>query len=203
MSVSEALMYVGNTEESGQNQLEILKSEGLLPHHYVLEIGCGVLHLARYLIPYLNYGLYYAIDPNEWLRKEATNNDWELQDTVVKKGASFLSRDDFDASEFGGKFDYIFSHSVLSHASRSQFYDYMVKTAQVLKDDGLSIASFRLGEDTSNPNWEYPDVNYYTQDTMYDATFKAGLKCKLRSDIRDVHTAICPAEIHDWMEIYK
>lgn len=48
----------GMWEEIGQLQIDFLKSEGLLPAHRLLDIGCGTLRGGRHFIGYLDAGRY-------------------------------------------------------------------------------------------------------------------------------------------------
>jgi len=54
----------------------------LRQHHKLLDIGCGSLRNARVLIPYLNIGNYYGIEPNYGLVNEGIAN--ELGQDLVK-----------------------------------------------------------------------------------------------------------------------
>ena len=45
----------------------LLTCLGLRQHHKVLDIGCGSLRCGRLLIPYLNKGNYFGVEPNKWL----------------------------------------------------------------------------------------------------------------------------------------
>jgi ABC-2 type transport system ATP-binding protein/lipopolysaccharide transport system ATP-binding protein len=55
----------GLWDEIGTMHFEFLKSQGLLPHHYVLDVGCGSFRLGVHLIPYLQPGRYIGTDANE------------------------------------------------------------------------------------------------------------------------------------------
>lgn len=176
---------------------------GLQPYHKVLEIGCGVLHHARYLIPYLDAGGYHGIDPNEWLRYMAIQQDSKFKELLTEKEAKFSSNKKFHSDEFGGNFDYIFSHSVLSHASEEQFELYLQQNYKDLKPTGISVASFRLGGDSHAVQWHYPDTTHYSQQTVSDLMYKSMMQHEIRSDIREQHQKICPEEVHDWFVAWK
>src|SRR5437763_15161476 len=55
---------------------------GLRQHHSLLDIGCGSLRIGRLLIPYLNRGKYFGIEPAEWLVAEGIKQ--ELGETLVQ-----------------------------------------------------------------------------------------------------------------------
>src|SRR5579863_2165441 len=123
-TMEEADRYVATDKVSGQLQFELVKREGCKRDSKLLEIGCGNLHGAVPLIEYLQEGNYVGIDPNEWLRKAAMQDPYVRQ-LCKKKRARFLSVDDFDASELRVKFDFVFSHSVLSHCANWQLESFL------------------------------------------------------------------------------
>src|SRR5215472_262077 len=57
----------GLWEEVGQLQLDFLVAQGLMPHHRLLDIGCGSLRGGVKLIRYLCAGHYAGIDLHESL----------------------------------------------------------------------------------------------------------------------------------------
>ena len=54
----------GGTWTKGRDQFEHLVQLGLKPHHRVLEIGCGALRAAVWIIEYLDEGRYYCLEPD-------------------------------------------------------------------------------------------------------------------------------------------
>jgi hypothetical protein len=142
---------------SGKGQFLTLRRMGLRPHHRVLEIGCGTFNLGRYLIPYLDVKNYVCVEPNEWLVVSSLDamgfdngsdgNTFNII-TALKKKIQLLYRYDFNASSVvksnADKFDFIYSHSVLSHASMSQLDSYIEISSQLLKLGGISLASMCL-----------------------------------------------------------
>jgi SAM-dependent methyltransferase len=52
----------GRWDETGRLQLALLRREGLLPHHRLLDIGCGSLRLGVRAVPYLDPGHYWGTD---------------------------------------------------------------------------------------------------------------------------------------------
>src|SRR6476646_9038124 len=115
-ALADAQTYVRTDEVSGQLQFELLKREGCEPTSKVLEVGCGCLNAGIPLMRYLRPGHYVGIDPNDWLR-EAAMERRQIRRLVENQRPTFLSRSDFDASELGQTFDYVLSHSILSHCA--------------------------------------------------------------------------------------
>lgn len=206
-----AKSYVATNKVSGASQFEILKREGLKPSSKLLEIGCGCLNAGEYFIEYLDRGNYVGVDPNEWLREAAM----KLRNTrrlIADKKSTFLSNDKFDASSLGINFDYIFSHSVLSHAAHWQLDQYLENSKGVLAPNGVMLASIRLAEGNSygsggSPNksdsmdkeWVYPGVSWFRLSTIAEAAAKQGLKAVHKPEYTEYHIKHRPGEFHDWV----
>lgn len=52
----------GRWDETGRVQMALLRQHGLLPHHHLLDIGCGSLRLGCKAVDYLNPGHYWGTD---------------------------------------------------------------------------------------------------------------------------------------------
>src|SRR5260370_20885197 len=55
----------GLWDEIGQLQIDFLVSQGLMPHHRLLDIGCGSLRGGAKLVRYLDPGHYAGVDLHE------------------------------------------------------------------------------------------------------------------------------------------
>ena len=208
--LEDARTYVGTTEASGQLQFELLRREGMQPGSRVLEIGCGVLHAGVPLMKFLDKGHYAGIDPNEWLRQKRME-DPEIRRLVEDKHGRFLSRDDFDASSLGVQFDYVLSHSVLSHAAHHQLEQFLRNCAKVLAAGGRIVASIRLaegnaygspgtpdGRDSNFAEWQYPGVSFFRMSTILETADALGLKAVHKPEYTEFYTAVQAHEYHDW-----
>jgi len=207
--------YVGTNEVSGQLQLELLKQEGCRPESKVLEVGCGNLHAGMALIRYLEKGNYVGVDPNEWLR-ESTMSKRGTRSLVHKKAARFLSVSDFDASELGIHFDFVLSHSVLSHCAHWQLELFLRNVGEVLAPEGRILASIRLAEgnlygstgtpdqeDSMQTEWQYPDVTWFKLSTVTKTAAALGLEAVHIPEHTDFYTKGRPQEYHDWLVISR
>lgn len=202
--------FVKTDELSGQTQFELLKLDGCQPTSFVLEHGCGCLHMGKPLMQYLGPGQYAGIDPNAWLRTKAMR-DPATAALVKDKQPRFLTRSDFDARELGMKFDYIYSHSVLSHAAHWQLDQYIANSAAVLNPGGHIVSSIRLAEgnafgsqgnpagDSHDEQWVYPGVSWFTMQTVREVAAKHGLHAEHKPEYTAFLTAQKPAEFHDWI----
>ena len=77
--------YVGPPEDYdliAAMAFNLLTTLGLRQHHSLLDVGCGSLRIGRLLIPYLNRGKYFGIEPNEWLVREGIKR--ELGETLLQ-----------------------------------------------------------------------------------------------------------------------
>jgi SAM-dependent methyltransferase len=209
-----AQAYVGNGNEyyfmAGICQLELLKKNGLRPHHRVLEIGCGALVAGRPIMQYLNPDCYVGMEPNTWLVDAARSHFPDMDGIFQEKKPVFLSRTDFDASELGRKFDFVLSHSVLSHAPHWQLPIFLEKLSNVLTPYGMIIASLRMHDehgklmgDSMHEDWQYPGATYFGAKTIEQEAAKFGLTGEHHPEYRDFFTKHVPSNIHDWIRFRK
>ena len=209
-----AQAYVGNANEAyhmaGICQLELLKRNGLKPHHSVLEIGCGALVAGRPLIQYLEPDRYVGIEPNTWLVDAARQHFPDMTEWFLDKKPVFLDRTDFDASETGRRFDFVLSHSVLSHAPHWQLPIFLERIERVLGPYGVIVASLRMFDqngalmgDSMHEDWQYPGATYFAIETIKNEATKVGLEAYHAPDYRDFFTAHISSNIHDWIVVKR
>lgn len=209
-------VYVGSTVKSAKFQFDFLLDLGLTQSAKVLEIGCGALNASQHLIEFLQEERFVGIDPNPWLREYAQEKSPKLKEMVSLKKVIFLSNDKFDASELNTKFDFILSHSVLSHAAHFQLDHFLKNAGVVLTNHGKILASIRLAEgnvygSTGTPNrldsmdeeWVYPGVSYFTKATIEETANRHGLKVTYREDFTRRLTNYRKPEFHDWLVFEK
>jgi|TARA_B110000116_G_scaffold61012_1_gene52186 SAM-dependent methyltransferase len=103
---------------AGDCQLGILKHFGMSSESKVLDIGCGCLRGGRKVIPELNSGCYFGIEPN----KEMLEAGLEVcidSSVVSEKMPSFDNNADFNFGIFESKFDFVMARSIWTHASKN------------------------------------------------------------------------------------
>lgn len=137
----QAIDYVGTRSSGGRAQLDLLLLEGLEENDYVLEIGFGALMSAIPMMSFLEIGHYAGLDPNTWLM-EASLQIPDNQAVVFERQPVFLFRDDFDGTHFGRTFDYIYAHSIMSHAAEWQLPLFLENCAKVLNEGGEGCIFF-------------------------------------------------------------
>src|ERR1700745_892059 len=91
--------YVGPPEDYdliAAMTFNLLTTLGLRQHHSLLDVGCGSLRIGRLLIPYLNRGRYFGVEPNKWRVEEGIRR--EIGEASLKiKGPTFFFSDSPEA----------------------------------------------------------------------------------------------------------
>eukprot|EP00929_Paragymnodinium_shiwhaense_P092050 TRINITY_DN51930_c0_g1_i1.p1 TRINITY_DN51930_c0_g1~~TRINITY_DN51930_c0_g1_i1.p1 ORF type:complete len:346 (-),score=59.30 TRINITY_DN51930_c0_g1_i1:330-1367(-) len=193
------------SQKRGRVQFDALKKfAGLKPSMRFLEIGCGALELASFLVPYLEEDRYACVEPNAFLVHDALYARPDLLPEVLSKRAIFL-RD----SNFVGRrllelklpaFDIIYSHSVMSHAAWWQLPQYVRRTACFLADDGVSLASLMLGErDSMDDCWVYPGISRFRLSTIRRAAAQQNMTVTHVKEMRQYIQGHSEKETHDWI----
>lgn len=210
---ADATGYVCTRPEEGLSQLEILISLGCKPHHRVLEIGCGALVAGFPIIQYLKTGHYSGVDPNSWLI-ESTLKIPEVAAVVAAKRPKFYARSDFRARP-GAKFDFIISHSILSHASDAQLTEFFAAASEQLSEDGVLVSSIRLaeGNEFGSPGssrhgayfteWQYPGVSWFRQKDVLERARREGLSASVKPHLTRMIMRGNPKAIHDWVLVRR
>lgn len=118
----------------GEIEFMLLKQEGLLPHHVVIDAGCGSGRLAAHLKNYLS-GAYVGIDVvtdlYQYAERLCNRPDWRF---YTAPGTSIPEP---DASA-----DFIVFFSVFTHLLHEETYRYLEDSVRVLKPDGKIMFSF-------------------------------------------------------------
>lgn len=203
VSYADAADYVRTDTISGAAQSSIALEGVAQSDQPFLEIGCGALHLARFMVPWLEPGMYYGIDPNVWLREAAFAERPDLAELCIERGARFSDATDFLWPDVPARtFAMIFSHSVLSHASRGQMIDYMLAVAEQLHPDGVAIASINLARyTTATYDWTYPSGVTFSMSDVWHAARLAGLAVEEQPQWRERMMRVRPDETHNWIRL--
>lgn len=161
-------------EQIGQMQFDLLKAAGMTEDSQVLDIGCGSLRAGRHIIPFLNPGNYFGIEPNTWLIQEGIDNLFE-PGVIEDKKPNFDYNAKFDLTVFNCKFDYIIAQSIFSHLGPVKIKKCTASAKEVLKPQGIFLATFVLGKDNyQGTDWVYPSCVKYKPD--YIKKLASGLK---------------------------
>ena len=172
-----AIGYVEEWDVHGPRQLEYLREQGLEPHHYLLDIGCGPLRGGVHFIRYLERGHYFGVDKNEGVLETA--RDVELtRYGLDDKEPTLTAMENFDFPTLGRAFDYAWAQSVFTHLPLNNIIRCVVNAEEVLVPGGKFYATFyenEQGKRNLDPIRQSPQVtSYFDEDSFhYDfATFE-------------------------------
>lgn len=169
--------YIGPPDQydfMGGTQFALLFALGLRGHHKVLDFGCGSLRAGRLLIPYLDPGCYFGIEPNAWLIEDALDRQTG-RDIVTIKRPVFSDSAAFDATVFGQRFNFILAQSIFSHAGPDVTALALAGFKQALDQTGLCAVTFIHGKGRAPRGWHYPGIVSYPPPHIEEAVSAAGL----------------------------
>jgi SAM-dependent methyltransferase len=175
--------YVGPPEDYdliASMTFNLLTTLGLRQHHSLLDIGCGSLRIGRLLIPYLNRGKYFGVEPNEWLVGEGIKR--ELGETLVQiKRPTFIFSDSPDTvARAKVSFDFALAQSIFSHCGLDLIKGWLSAVSRSLAQGGALVATFLPGEeDSPRTGWIYPECVNYRPATLERAAAEANLRFQI------------------------
>jgi cyclopropane fatty-acyl-phospholipid synthase-like methyltransferase len=175
--------YVGPPEDYdliAAMTFNLLTTLGLRQHHSLLDIGCGSLRIGRLLIPYLNRGKYFGVEPNEWLVDEGIRR--ELGETLVqiKRPTFFFSDSPDTIAQAKIAFDFALAQSIFSHCGLDLISGWLSAISRSLAEDGALVATFLIGEkDSPRAGWIYPDCVNYQPTTLERAAAEVNLRFEI------------------------
>jgi SAM-dependent methyltransferase len=172
--------YVGPPDRfdfMSATQFALLFQLGLREQHRVLDFGCGSLRLGRLLIPYLNRGCYFGIDPNRWLIDDGISNELGAM-AIDLKMPSFSQSDSFRTDVFGCRFDFLIAQSIVTHTGPDLTRKFLLSVPQALKPDGLFLFSYIRDDNVPTlprDGWHYPEIVAYSRFWFEEELKKVGL----------------------------
>jgi cyclopropane fatty-acyl-phospholipid synthase-like methyltransferase len=175
--------YVGPPEDYdliAAMTFNLLTTLGLRQHHSLLDVGCGSLRIGRLLIPYLNSGNYFGVDPNEWLVEEGIRR--ELGKSLVEiKRPTFLFTDSPESiAQAETAFNFVVAQSIFSHCGLDLIKAWLSAIAHSLAEDGALVATFLIGEqDAAQTGWIYPECVKYQPATLERAAADVNLRFEI------------------------
>lgn len=181
--------YIGGRwEEIGNLQFNFLKKMGLLPHHSLIDVGCGSLRGGVHFIEYLDKFNYFGTEINNTLveigiQEELTK---EQKNKITKK--NFLISDNFNLDFDLDFFDYGIAVSVFTHLKKKNIINCLQSLNKKFKS-GCFYATFFIVEekDKNYPceqldgftSFPFKDPFHYTLEEIYEMARKSSFKCNL------------------------
>jgi cyclopropane fatty-acyl-phospholipid synthase-like methyltransferase len=186
----------GLWEQLGQLQFEYLVHNGLKPHHYLLDIGCGSLRGGIHFIQYLEKGHYFGVDKDDDLLEggkiEIAENN--LQD----KKPTLKLDENFDFPSLNQKFEYALAQSVFTHLPLDTIKKCIHNIDEVLIKESKFYATFFENNQSENSDepmiLESTDgliIKTYPNQDPYHYKFN-----EFQELIKD--TSLCVEYIGDW-----
>jgi cyclopropane fatty-acyl-phospholipid synthase-like methyltransferase len=157
----------------------LLTCAGLRQHHRLLDIGCGSLRVGRLLIPYLNQGNYFGVEPNQWLVDDGIANETGT-DLVKLKSPTFSFKSSMEDFQSPLQLDYAIAQSIFSHCGTDLIEQWLSQVAPHMKDTGALFATFLTDtEDSKEHGWIYPGCVKYRPETLSALAATAGFEFRL------------------------
>jgi SAM-dependent methyltransferase len=111
-----------------------LLQNGLLPSHYLIDVGCGAGRLAKHLRNYLTgpyLGTDVVADLVDYARRLADRPDWRFETVAMPV-----------IPEADGRADFVCFFSVFTHVSHEDAFRYLGEAARVTRPGGRIVFTF-------------------------------------------------------------
>ena len=142
-------------EPMGKLQFDFLVSQGLKPHHYLLDVGCGPLRGGVQYMAYLEAGHYFGVEKQAALLE--AGRDIEVpRSGLADKRPTLVVMDDFD---------FAIAQSVFTHLPINSIVRCLVRMDEVLAPGGKFFASIwenEAGKNGLEPVRQRPDIVTYS-----------------------------------------
>ena len=175
--------YVGPPEDYdliAAMTFNLLTTLGLRQHHSLLDVGCGSLRIGRLLIPYLNQGKYFGVEPNEWLVEEGIKRELGESLVRIKCPTFFFSDSPETVVQAKLSFDFALAQSIFSHCGLDLIKGWLSAVSRSLAPDGALVATFLPGdEDSLRRGWVYPECVNYRPATLERGAAEANLRFEI------------------------
>jgi SAM-dependent methyltransferase len=175
--------YVGPPEDYdliAAMTFNLLTTLGLRQHHSLLDVGCGSLRIGRLLIPYLNRGKYFGVEPNNWLVEAGIEQELGKDVVQIKRPTFFFSASPETVVQAKVSFDFALAQSIFSHCGLDLIRGWLSAISQSLADDGALVATFLPAqEDSTRTGWIYPECVNYQPETLEKAAAEVNLRFEI------------------------
>jgi SAM-dependent methyltransferase len=139
----------GLWDEIGTWQFEFCRSQGLLPSHQFIDIGCGSLRGGVHFVRYLEPGHYAGVDTHDALLDAGYERELVPSGLAPRLDRARLKATSrFEFGSFGQPFDMALAQSVFTHVPFNQIRLCLSQLAQAMQPGGRFFATyFEIGED--------------------------------------------------------
>ncbi len=192
-------------EIGGRAQFVRLLMHGLAPESKVLEIGCGCLRVAYWLVRFLDSDCYCGIEPAHQRIEYGQRYLFSTQELQLKR-PRFDFNDQFLSSPFATQFDYFLAGSIWTHCSKAQIETTLDEFQRDSSPVGVFLTSY-LPANTSEEDYmgelwvgtshesDIPGVIRHSLDWIKDA-------CQLRKlKVLEIPGLDCDSQY--WLRIDK
>jgi SAM-dependent methyltransferase len=175
--------YVGPPEDYdliAAMTFNLLTTLGLRQHHSLLDVGCGSLRIGRLLIPYLNRGKYFGVEPNEWLVEAGIEHELGKDVVQIKRPTFFFSDSPERVVQANVSFDFALAQSIFSHCGLDLIRGWLSAVSRSLTQSGALVATFLPDQkDSKQTGWVYPECVNYQPETLDRAAAEVNLRFEI------------------------
>src|SRR5207249_8401944 len=175
--------YVGPPEDYdliAAMAFNLLTTLGLRQHHSLLDVGCGSLRIGRLLIPYLNRGKYFGVEPNNWLVEAGIEHELGKDVVPIKRPTFFFSASPETIVQAKVSFDFALAQSIFSHCGLDLIRGWLSAVSRSLTQSGALVATFLPDqEDSKLTGWVYPECVNYQPETLERAAAEVNLRFEI------------------------
>lgn len=161
--------YVGGLwDEMGKLQFDFLVSQGLQPHHVLVDVACGSLRAGRLLVPYLEAGNYLGIDRSAELIQAGVEHELGPE-LVASRQPRLVVSESFEFERFGVAPDFALAQSLFTHLTPPLIELCMARLRPVMAPGGVFLATFFEAAPGGAANPDEPndhDRFYYSREEM-------------------------------------
>jgi len=139
----------GLWRETGEWQFQFLRAQGLEPHDYVLEVGCGSLAAAIHLVPFLDHRHYWGVERHYPLLDAGIRLEFPRAG-IDRERAGFLHNVTFDLSEIPDRFDFALADSLFAYLPFNNVARCIAGVVRALKPSGRFYTTWFENPDAAN-----------------------------------------------------
>ncbi|MEM1399048.1 MAG: hypothetical protein AAGF58_04170 [Pseudomonadota bacterium] len=146
--------YVGGNSPAtwydiGKRQYHFLVSQGLQHHHKFLDVACGSLRLGQFLIPMLDEGNYFGLEPEQELVLKGIEFEC-LFDVIEVKKPKFEYNYSFDVN-FCEYYDFAMAQSLFTHLNIEDIDRCFSSLSHLAAQGSRFFFTFSEGKADGNP----------------------------------------------------